>query len=257
MRGPFANSRPALILRRWRSRFGIFAPRVAVRPHVPWHWRAASVLVLLVISIIAAGWAYDAGRRFAGFDQGVSELELHTLRTKAESLENELHHLRSLADASESKLQIELTAEQQLAHQVKSLEDENERLKEDLSVFESLASAEGQEGRLSINRLRIDADGSVANQYRYRMLLAMQGGGKVREFKGNLQLALNLQQQGHDVMILLPQAVEQGSPQYNVNFKNFHRLEGSFMIPAGARIKSVEVRLLQDGALKTSKSVVL
>mgnify|MGYP003472086102 len=58
-------------------------------------------------------------------------------------------------------------------------------------------------------------------------------------------------------MILLPQAVEQGSPQYNVNFKNFHRLEGSFMIPAGARIKSVEVRLLQDGALKTSKSVVL
>ena len=48
-----------------------------------------------------------------------------------------------------------------------------------------------------------------------------------------------------------------GSSQYNVNFRNFHRLDGSFMIPAGARIKSVEVRLLQDGALKASKSVAL
>jgi hypothetical protein len=257
MRRPFANSRPALILRRWRGRFGIFAPRVAVRTHVPWHWWAISALAVLAVSILVADRVYDAGRRFAGFDRSVSEQELETLRGKAAGLEKELLRLRGLADASESKLQIELAAEQQLAHQVKSLEDENARLKEDLSVFESLASAEGQDGHLSINRLRIEADGGVANQYNYRMLLAMQGSNKAREFKGSLQLAVTLQQQGHNVMMFLPQTAEQNSQQYNVNFKNFHRLDGSFLIPAGARIKSVEVRLLQDGALKASKSITL
>jgi len=257
MRRPFANSRLALILRRWRGRFGIFAPRVAVRTHVPWHWWAMSVLAVLAIWIIVADRVFDAGLRFAGFDRNASELELDTLRGKAASLENELLRLRGLADASESKLLIELAAEQQLARQVKSLEDENARLKEDLSVFESLASAEGQEGHLSINRLRVEADRGIANQYNYRMLLAMPGSNKVREFKGNLQLALNLQQQGHNVMMLLPQTAEQNSQQYRVNFKNFHRLDGSFSIPAGASIKSVEVRLLQDGALKASKSITL
>ena len=257
MRGPFANSRLALILRRWRGRFGIFAPRVAVRTHVPWHWWTVGALAVLAISVIVADLVFDAGRRFAGFDRNASEQELDTLRAKATRLENELLRLRGLADASESKLQIELAAEQQLVRQVKSLEDENARLKEDLSVFESLASAEGQEGRLSINRLRVEADSGIANQYNYRMLLAMPGSNKVREFKGKLQLALNLQQQAHNVMMLLPQSAEQNALQYNVNFKNFHHLDGSFSIPAGARIQSVEVRLLQDGALKASKSVTL
>lgn len=257
MRRPFANSRPALIWRRWRSRFGIFAPHVAVRPHVPWYWRVAVVLVLLTVSIAAASWVYDAGRRFAGFDRSTSELELHALRTRAADLEQELQRLRALADASESRLQIERTASQQLAHQIKQMEDENDRLKEDLSVFENLASAEGAEVRLSINRLRIDVDGATPNQYRYHMLLAMQGGNKVREFRGNLQLALNLQQQGRDTMLVLPQAGEKSLSQYTISFRNFHRLDGSFTIPVGARIKSVEVRLLQEGALKASKSIVL
>ena len=257
MRGPYSNSRPALILRRWRSRFGISAPRVAVRTHVPWYWWGFSALVVLGVSISGAGWVYDAGRRFAGFDRNASEQELVALQGKTVELENELARLRSFADAGESRLQIELAAQQQLTRQVKMLEEENARLKEDLSVFESLAQADGQSGSLSINRLRIEPEGNNVNQYRYRMLLAMQGSSKEREFKGSLQLALNLQQAGQGVTMLLPLAADANAPQYRITFKNFRRIDGTFMVPAGARIKSVEVRLLQEGVLKASKSVTL
>ena len=258
MRRPFTNSRIALSLRRWRGRFGISAPRVAVRTHVAWYWRVLSMLVILAASLALANWVYDAGRRFAGFDRSQTEQELDTLHVKSAELERELVRLRCLADASDSKLQIELTTQQQLTRQVKLLEEDNARLKEDLSVFENIALGEGREGSLSINRFSVDAEGgAAASLYHYRMLVVMQGNKKEIEFRGTLQLMLTLQQDGKSVMMLLPLPAEQNALQYNVNFRHFRRLDGTFRVPAGARIRTVEVRLLQGGVLKASKSVTL
>ncbi len=251
MRGPFANPRLALTLRRWRGRFGISAPRVAVRTHLPWYWRAIGAVAILALSLALAGWIYDAGRRFSGVDRGATEQELNTLRANSSALELELARLRSLADASESKLQIELTAQQQLTRQAKALEEENDRLKQDLSVFEALAQAEEKEGSLSINRLRVEADGT--GLYRYRMLVAIQGGKKEREFNGSLQLAITLLQDGKSVMMVLPSAGASVVRDYDLKFKYFRRVEGTFKVPTAARVRSVEVRLLQDGVLKASK----
>ena len=258
MRWSFPDSRIALNLRRWRGRFGISAPRVAVRTHVAWHWRLLSVLVILAATLALADWVYDAGRRFAGFERSQTAQELDMLHVRTDELEKELVRLRSLADASESKLQIEMTTQQQLTRQVKLLEEENARLKEDLSVFENIAMAEGREGSLSINRLSVAPDVSgTPNQYHYRMLVVMQGSKKEIEFRGTLQLVVNLQQDGKSVMMLLPLPADPNVLQYNVNFKHFRRVDGTFRVPPGARIKSVEVRLLQSGVLKASKSVTL
>ena len=196
------------------------------------------------------------GRRFAGFERSETEQELDALHARTAELEKELTHLRSQADASESKLQIEYTAQLQLTRQVKLLEEENTRLKEDMSVFENLALADGQEGSVSINQLRVEP-GDTSNLYRYRMLVAQQGNRKDNEFKGNLQLMLNTQQDGKNVMILLPSQTDANSPQYNVSFRRFRHIQGTFLIPSGARIKNLEVRLLQGGVVKASKSVAL
>ena len=255
MRGPHAYPRLALILRRWRGRFGISAPRVAVRTHLPWYWRVLAVVVILALSLALAGWIYDAGRRFSGFDRSETEQELSDLRAKSARLEEEVLRLRSLVDASDSKLQIELTTQQQLTRQAKALEDENSRLKEDLSVFENLAQAEGPEGSISISRLRLEPDAN--EQYRYRMLVAIQGGKKEREFAGSLQLAVALQQEGKNVMMVLPSAEGPAARAFDLKFKHFRRIEGTFKVPVGARVKSLEVRLLQDGIVKASRVAVI
>ena len=59
-----------------RQRFGIAAPKVAVRTHVPWYLRWLGLAVLLAFSAALAAWMYDAGRRFAGFDRSEVEQEL-------------------------------------------------------------------------------------------------------------------------------------------------------------------------------------
>ena len=78
---------------RLRGRFGISAPRVAVRPHVPWYLLALRSILVLGLALAFAGWMYDVGRRFAGFDRHESEQELTTLRAKLEA------HLAKKADA--------------------------------------------------------------------------------------------------------------------------------------------------------------
>jgi len=55
----------------------------------------------------------------------------------------------------------------------------------------------------------------------------------------------------------LPSAGASAARDYDLKFKHFRRVEGTFKTPAGARVKSVEVRLLQDGVLKASKTAAL
>lgn len=245
-----------MILRRLRSRFGISAPKVAVRTHIQWYWRALATIAVLTISIALAGWVYDAGRKIAGFDRHETELELNALRDRVIELEQENSKLSALVNAGESTVQIERTAQQQLVRQVKILEQENGRLKEELAFFENLAAAEGKETGFTINRLRIEPNGSPG-QYHYRLLAAAHGGKKDREFKGSIQLVISLQQGGISAMMTLPKPSDPTRNRFNLNFKHFQRIDGSFQVPAEARVTSVEVRLVQDGVTRASQTVTL
>jgi hypothetical protein len=138
----YAGSRLALILRRLRGRFGISAPRVAVRTHVSWPLRAISVGVAVALLLGLAVWVFDAGRRIAGFDQN----EVSTLQSANAVLEEEVARLRSLLAASENNLQIERAAQKQLSEKHSALIEENAKLKEELAVLERLSK---QRGRMS------------------------------------------------------------------------------------------------------------
>ena len=244
------------MLRRLRGRFGIAAPRVAVRTHIPWYWRGLAVVAMSAIALALAGWIYDAGRRFAGFDSSVSAQEVAGLRSRARELEAELARLRSVADASESRLQIEKTSLAQLSSQVGTLEQENGRLKEDLAAFENLVQGEGKVGGLVLSRLRVLPTANPG-QYRFHLMAAFTGANKSSEFNGMLRIIAVLQQGGKDVIMEFPLANDPATAQYQVAIKHFRKLEGGFAVPAEARLKSVEARLIQGGVVKATQNVVL
>lgn len=257
MHRTFASSRLALTLRRLRGRFGISAPKVAVRTHVPWYWRALAAVVILGFALALAGWVYDAGRRFAGFERSVSEGEISALRETNAELEAEVARLRGIANASESNLQIDRAALDRLTVQVKHLEVENNLLKESLAEVENLAKGTGKAGSVSLGRLRIEPEG-VPGRYRYRLLVSRRGDDVRQDFKGVLQFHVTLQPvDGQSVIIVLPRSDDPEAGKFAVSFRSFRSLEGGFQIPADARIKRVEVRLIQDGAVMASQAVSL
>lgn len=256
MHSAFAGSRLALTLRRLRGRFGIAAPRLAVRTHVPWYWRALATVVILALALALAGLTYDAGRRFAGFDRSESDGELKSLREKQVLLESELEQLRGVASASESKLQIERTALASLSEQVKLLEEENVRLKENLAVFENLSSGGGKADSISLSRVRVEPDG-LPGRYRYRLLVARRSNKANQDFKASLQLHVTVRRPvGADAIMVFPQA-DDPAENFVYSFKNFRSIEGNFQVPPDARVKRVEVRLIHEGAVQATQSVSL
>lgn len=253
-----ATSGTSVRLKRLRQRFGISAPRLAIRAHVAWYWRALATIFVLSVSFALAVWIYDEGRRIAGFQSDASTREIRMLSNHVMELDAELTKLRSLAGSGESSLQIERVTQQQLSRQVKVLEVENAALREDLAFFEALmpASEAGGDVGVAIDHLRIVADGT-SGDYRYRMLVLNNGGRRAKEFKGYLQFLVKVQQGGKDAILTLPSGTGSIPQRFYFEIKHFHRLEGSFSLPSDAVILSVEARLLQDGKVRAKQSVIL
>jgi hypothetical protein len=236
------------VLRSLRRRFGISAPKMTVRTHLAWYWRWTGMVLLGSISLALAAWIYDAGMRFAGFDRSEIEQEVKTLRESVIRLEAETEKLQAVSNASESRLKIEQAVQSQLAAQVKVLDEENQRLKEDLAFFENLGPATN---KLSINRFSVRKD-VLPGEYRYRLLVLLGGGGRDRQFQGSLQLVINMQAQGRNGMIVMPEPSQPENPSFRLNFKYFQRVEGTFRVPEQARIRSVQVRVFEQGSSQAS-----
>jgi hypothetical protein len=247
----------AVKLKRLRQRFGISAPKLAIRTHVAWYWRAVAIVVLLSISLALAEWVYDAGRSIAGFDSRTSSQALADLKARVVELEAELAVVRGVASAADSNLKIERVAQQQLGLQVRALESENAALKQDLAFFEGiLPDSIGGEQGVRINRFRIEP-GNLAGQYRYRLLVIHSATRTQKEFRGNLQIVLKVQEGGRDVMITFPSENDTERQRYRLDVKHFQRAEGMLSIPSGTVLKSAEARILQDGVVRARQTINL
>ncbi len=245
------------MLRRVRGRFGMSAPRVTVRAHIPWYWRLFSIIALLTIAIILVSLVYVVGGRYSGYDKPGAEQELSSLRNRVETLETEAEHLRGISSGSEASLQIERTAQQKLGEQVKRLEAENGQLREDLAAFESLATGEAKNEAISIRRMRVELDATTGGAYRYRFLLVAPVSRPDREFKGRLQFAATVQQDGKTGIVYIPDATMSDSQKFLVKFKYFRHIEDSFTLPAHAVLKKLEVRLMQGETVVASQQVTM
>lgn len=236
---------------RWwkvRKRFGIAAPRVAVHSPVPWYLRWLGIALLLGVSAASAAWIYDAGRRFAGFDRNEVETELAGVRAQLLDAEAELEKLRAVANAANSRLAIERTAQQKLAQQIRTLEQDNARLREELGTLDGMLSSDARGGTaLSIYRFKVEPD-VLPGEYRYHLLLVTPRARSEREFNGRLELVVNLTEDGRSAMMTFPEPADSGASAFRLAFKYFRRVEGSFRINPKAKVENVQARIYESGS---------
>lgn len=239
----------------FKDRFGVNAPRMAVRAHMPWYMRWIA-LGVAVAAVIGASWAtYHFGSEFAGFRKSEIEGEMKRLNELTNTQVAELVALRQKLADSESQRQIEAATYGDMAKQVKGLSNENAALKDDLAFFQSLLPAAGRDDAIALGRLKVEPD-AVPGEFKYRMLL-VQGGQRPADFLGHVQLVVTAVQGTEKIVLTLPPAADGKSPEYQLNFKSFQRVEGSFKMAPGAVVKTVQIRVYQNGASgpKLTKSV--
>lgn len=235
--------------RLWLRRLSISSPTMTVKSQLPLPLRVALGVLLLVVGIAAALWVYDLGRDFAGFDS-----DKRDQRRQSGELREERDQLVKSVDAADSRLNIERAAQSQLAEQIKTLEAENARLKEDLAFFESLLPANTGPQGLTIQRMSLEP--LAPNQLRFR-LLVMQGGSGKQRFSGELQLVVTAEQGGQTVTLTYPKERSPEYENYKLGFRHYQRLEGTVSLPEGAVVKNVLARVIEKGQIKAQKSAGL
>ncbi|WP_243656844.1 DUF6776 family protein [Paucimonas lemoignei] len=244
----------SLRLKLWQRRLSVAAPKVSIRHHLPWPLRLLLMAVVLGLAGAIALGTYDLGRQLAKSGMPVDPAELDGLRERLSQVSAERDRFSGSMDAAESQLQIERSAQKQLAAQVKTLIAENARLKEDLAFFESLLPSSTGAAGIAIRRLT--AEMIAPNQLKYR-LLVMQGGKGERNFVGNLQLTVNVVREGKNAMMIFPDNKSGETEKFKLTFQHYQRLEGVLNLPEGATVQTVQARILEKGQVRAQQSAKL
>jgi len=237
----------------WRRRMSISSPRLTIQRQLPWPIRLLFVSLASVVGA-AAMWFYDVGHGMPGRSLDNANGQLGKYKERVEQLAAERDQFSTTVNSAESRLNIERSAQRQLAQQVRALESENARLKEDLAFFESLLpNATGSVG-VSIRRLKIDP--VAPNQLRYRLLI-MQGGKGEQNFVGSLQLVVTTIQGGKNAMMTFPDSTPAEQAKFKLSFKHYQRVEGVITLPDGVTAKLVQARVIDRGQTRAQQSVNL
>ena len=231
---------------RLRQRFGITAPKVAVRLHAPWYLRWLAIVLLLAAGGILSFAIYEAAVGFGWRERFAQQQERAALQSALDAARTELERLRFLSDAAESKLSIERTAQQKLAQQVRSLESENAKLREDLAIFEAMLAGNSR-GAAPLAIRRFTVEPLAKGEYRYRLIVLASGMAR-SPFRGRYELLVRTAGAGRGAIMTLPETGESGAAAFGLEFKHFQRVDGTFQVPGSARVETVEVRVYETGS---------
>jgi len=235
---------------KYKRRRPATASRLTIRHRLPWPVKGLAVALLLGIAVALASWSYRMGRASTGFDPEAARQQLAELTTRVHALQAERDRLRGSADAAESAINIERATREQLATQIKTLEADNAKLKEDLAFFESMLPT--GTGAQAVAIARLDGELEAPTRLRYRLLVRQ--GARGQDFSGSLQLAVSVQQHGAARVLLFP-ADGGTDPRYRLEFKYYQRLEGVLDLPDGVTVKTIEARVLEKGKIRARQSI--
>jgi hypothetical protein len=231
--------------RRFRAQFGIRAPRMAVRPPMPWWGRVATLVVTVGIVVGMWWWGFDFGQIFGGVNRREVEAKLSTLDSEATRLRGEAADVRIRNSRLESDLAMTRGAEQALSRQASDLAAENAQLKEEVAFLQKLVADSSKQAGLSIPRLTVDAEPDGA--YRYN-LIVVRGGNPKGDFEGHvaLQAAVSAPDGGVQ-MLTLPDDQPERRASLDLRFKYYQRIEGTLRLPPGSRLTALTARAYEDG----------
>ena len=132
------------IIKGIKRKFGVFAPQVAVRPHVPWYLRWLVIVVIGVLVLLLCWIMFDAGRQFTSFDKNGINHEFDHLSEFNSRLKEENEKLRTQVTGLQRQLQMDSTTRNNITERITALEDKNTQLKEELAFLKILCPERGR-----------------------------------------------------------------------------------------------------------------
>ncbi|AZG10451.1 hypothetical protein EGT29_22680 [Pigmentiphaga sp. H8] len=257
---------PALVPRRLRrgAAAGARADGTGLPAASP--WRIVVLVLLLALGAALGTGLYESARRMLGGPQ-ISASELAQLRAEHQRLIADNERLQGSLAAAESRLEIERAAKDQFAADLRAAQKEMGDMRNDLAFFDQLIPMDPRQAQVNIRSAELERQGELL---RYRVLL-MRGGRPSGEFSGRLQFSASGVRAGTSTTIDLhpfsvptealagevAPVVPPATDPLAVRFRQYQRAEGSLAVPAGFVVRSVTVRVVEGGVVRSQSTVNL
>ena len=224
---------------------------MSVRSAMPWPLRWAVAAIMLGFCGAIALWAFEFGRDIAGLENG-SQAEIQQFRTQIEALKAELETAReqrdqaqSIANTAGTLVAAEKASSEQVNAQVKQLESENRRLRDDLGFFEKLIPADSTDA-VAIRGLQAESfdNGKIRWQ-----VLVIQSKKNAPELVGKLEIMLTGLSNG--------KAWTGSASTTALKITQYGRLEGSLDVPAQVTVKGLTARVVDGSTVRASQTIKL
>ena len=236
-----------------KRKFGVFAPQVSVRPNIPWYLRGLIIIVLIVFVLLLCWVMFDAGRRISNSDKNGISHESNQLSNFNNRLKGENDKLRAQVAEFQLQMQMDSTTRNNITERINVLENKNDQLKEELVFLENIVSGKGKTtGNIFIYYFKVEKS-QVLGKYSYNLVL-LQGGEKINDFQGTLAFTAHLWQDGKKVK--MPITADNLTKRFNLKFKIYHRVGGSFEVLPDTVVEALEVKVYENGK-KKAKSMRL
>jgi hypothetical protein len=226
-----------------KRRLTISAPSMAIRSAMPWPIKWALAAVVLGFCAAIALWAFEFGKDLAGIDKGEKE-QLAALQIEVTKLRSERDKAQSIANVSGISIATERATQEKLTQNVKQLELENQKLRDDLGFFERLIPSTATEA-LAIRGLQ--AETLPSNQLKWQVLV-LQSAKNPGEFKGKLEVTASGTLQGK------PWTASLATGPMPFEVKQFRRFDGLIELPPQVVVKSVAIKVMDNSASGTTRA---
>ena len=223
--------------RRVRRHFGISAPRMAVRTHLPWWGRGALLVVLLAIIGGMWWWGFDFGQIFGGFNRKEIEARLVILETEAAKLRTEASDLRARNTALESELAHDASGAQEALTRQATRAVGRERAAQGRARVPAEAGhptrARRSACRSSGSRSSRTATTCGATACSSSAAAARRTNSTAMSWSRPRHRAVRTGTDRPPRIILLPEDEPGQRAALNLKFKYYQRVEGRFRVPPG------------------------
>lgn len=194
-----------------------------------------------------AGWAaYQSDFVLPHFLRDDTAPTIAQLKETIARQEREIVELRARALRAEGQRPLGSASSDDLVREIKSLTEQNAALKEDLAFFQTLLPAGSGTSGIVVERFRVEKE-ALPGEYRYRLFL-LQSGQRERDFQGRLQLVVNVVERGATRALVVPAESERDARDHQLKFRFFQRVEGTFRVHPDAAVKSVQLRVYEQGS---------
>ena len=183
----------------------------------------------------------------------LSSSKTQDLHKQIEQSRKETSDLREELSRTQALMKLDRDTGNKLTLLINNLETENARLKEDLAFFEGFVPGSLQSA-ISLKRFEVTKD-TVPDQYRYKALVIQ--GSQRPDITLNIQVLVKVLNKGKVDVIVLPTESELNEPQFKIKLTRFSRVTGLFSVPPEAKVQSVEMRILEAGAIRAQSLIQL